>query len=135
MLAAKRVYLAVGGVLTVVVVLGGAALFFGILGRHPTLALDSFNAEYSTKDTRLDTCAVCHTTGRLLNLYGADVRRQFDSAMTSRKAKTEAEKIESFRLVIRAIEGRDTDGDGFSNLAEISARTFPGDPADRPGAP
>jgi hypothetical protein len=31
-----------------------------------------------------------------------------------------------------AIEGKDSDGDGFSNIDEIKALTFPGDPNDNP---
>jgi hypothetical protein len=30
------------------------------------------------------------------------------------------------------IEGQDSDGDGFTNLEEINALTFPGDPTDYP---
>jgi hypothetical protein len=31
-----------------------------------------------------------------------------------------------------AVEPLDSDGDGFSNIDEIKALTFPGDPADNP---
>ena len=31
-----------------------------------------------------------------------------------------------------AVEGKDSDGDGFTNIDEIKAGTFPGDPKDNP---
>lgn len=57
--------------------------------------------------TRLDSCSLCHTSGSSLDSYGQAYRssgRNFAS-----------------------IEAQDSDGDGFSNLAELNALTFPGD--------
>jgi hypothetical protein len=69
--------------------------------------------------TRIDSCFLCHT-GSIpgLNPYGAAY-------------KANGRKVAAFAL----IESADSDGDGASNLAEIMALTFPGDPADVPAAP
>src|SRR3990172_10074439 len=63
--------------------------------------------------TRLDDCLLCHPAGsHQVNPYGRDYSRN--------------------RGDFGAIEGLDSDGDGFTNLAEILALTFPGDPHDMP---
>ena len=69
--------------------------------------------------TRLDTCILCHTdgSGTNLNSYGADYR---DSGRN----------LTAFGL----IEAVDSDGDTFTNLAEINELTFPGNASDMPGA-
>ncbi len=77
--------------------------------------LDSFNAQYGTTNTRLNTCGLCHIDpagGGARNPYGIDYANNGHS--------------------FTAIEGNDADGDGFTNLAEINALTFPGDPKDFP---
>ncbi|WMW22971.1 PGF-CTERM sorting domain-containing protein [Methanolobus mangrovi] len=73
--------------------------------------LSSFNNYYDTGDTRLDSCVICHTgpNGGSLNSYGRASGGNFVS-----------------------IEDRDSDGDGFSNIDEINALTFPGDANDFP---
>lgn len=78
--------------------------------------LSEFNSRYKTSRSRLDTCSTCHSSstpsGENLNPYGADfagANRDFG-----------------------AIEGKDSDGDGFSNIDEIKAETFPGDPNENP---
>ena len=126
----KRPVFIGGAILALAIALIGPALFFGLIGEHPTMALGVFNEEYSTASTRLDTCRVC----RLLNPYGEDVISPFDGAMTSAGTDTEAEKIQLFRSVLKEVQAIDSDGDGHSNGAEIRARTFPGDPKDRPTA-
>jgi hypothetical protein len=79
--------------------------------------LADFNKKYGTQGTRLDSCDTCHTTSQdadHLNPYGADVRKaNFDFG---------------------AIEGVDSDGDGFTNIDEIKATTFPGNPNDNPNS-
>jgi len=67
------------------------------------------------EDTRLDSCTLCHTSGSSLNSYG----RAYDSAGSDRSALTE-------------IENRDSDGDGFTNIVEIKALTFPGNSSSKP---
>lgn len=76
--------------------------------------LNPFNAKYNTSGTRLDTCKVCHTTGANLNLYGMDMSNQ---------TGTIEQRLANIELL-------DSDGDGFSNIDEITSLTFPGDFAD-----
>lgn len=76
--------------------------------------LDQLNARYATAGSPLDTCRVCHgPSGPPLNPYG----------------NAYAAAGHNFA----AIESRDSDQDGFANLVEIDARTFPGNPRSNPG--
>jgi hypothetical protein len=66
----------------------------------------------------IDTCALCHTSAPQLNPYGAAYKaggRGVASSLTN-------------------IQNQDSDGDGFTNLQEINASTFPGDPNSHPAA-
>lgn len=66
--------------------------------------------------TSLDSCSLCHTSSiPALNSYGS-------AFATNGRSFT-------------AIENLDSDGDGFSNIAEIRALSLPGDPNSRPAAP
>lgn len=127
----NRLYLIVTLLTAVGIGVGGVALFGGALSRHPTVALDTFNSVYETKGTKLDTCRTCHTSGRLLNSYGNDAKREF-SIMKVSDSQTEEEPIAAFVEALKAIEPIDSDGDGYSNAEEITARTFPGNPSDYP---
>lgn len=127
----KLPYVIVALLIAVSIVVGGVALFGGAFSRHPTVALDTFNSVYGTKGTKLDTCSTCHTSGRLLNSYGNDAKRKF-SIMKASDSQTEEAQIVAFVEALKAIEPIDSDGDGFSNSEEITARTFPGDPSDHP---
>nr|WP_321498299.1 hypothetical protein [uncultured Methanolobus sp.] len=75
--------------------------------------LTSFNQHYNTGGTVLDTCDVCHSgpNGGSLDPYG---------------------RAYSYTRSFTGIEGKDSDGDGFTNLEEINALTFPGDSGDHP---
>jgi len=71
-----------------------------------------FNNRYGTAGSAIDQCSLCHTTAPSLNPYGtAFLNSGYDFA---------------------AIESLDSDSDGFTNIAEITARTFPGDPNSKP---
>ncbi|WP_321418221.1 hypothetical protein [uncultured Methanomethylovorans sp.] len=74
----------------------------------------AFKEKYNTSGTKLDTCNTCHTSGggSPRNLYGLAF---FDSGHD-----------------FIAIETLDSDNDGFTNIAEINALTFPGDANDNP---
>jgi len=78
--------------------------------------LSEFNSRYKTSGSHLDTCSTCHASSspsrENLNPYGAD----FSAANHD----------------FGAIEAKDSDGDGFSNVDEIKAGTFPGDPNENP---
>jgi len=79
------------------------------------------------KVTTLGSCQWCHyitnygadsseaTLAKTLNLYGSDYKNNGRNA-----------------AAVVAIEIVDSDGDGFSNKAEISAIRYPGDPLDDP---
>jgi hypothetical protein len=72
--------------------------------------LTDFTATYGASAG--GSCLTCHTSGSTRNAYGS----AFGSA----------------NHVFAAIEGLDSDGDGFTNIAEINAGTFPGDAASHP---
>jgi hypothetical protein len=102
----------------------GVCFFMALSGfAHARPAyLGTFDAKYGTDGTRLDTCSLCHigNPGNVnLNPYG----QAFEAAPGFPND-----------AAFTAIEGADSDGDGFSNIDEINALTFPGDPADHPTA-
>ena len=75
--------------------------------------LTAFEAQYpAAAGSRIDSCNLCHTEVPALNPYGTAFAASGHE--------------------FAPIEGVDSDGDGFSNLAEIEALTFPGDPGDTP---
>jgi hypothetical protein len=78
--------------------------------------LNRFNQKYGTAGTRLDSCSTCHMSqsesARDVNRYGTDYAGADHDFAT--------------------VEPKDSDGDGVTNIDEIRARTFPGDPNDRP---
>ena len=130
----RRVYIAAVILVGVVLIaMLGAALYLGVWGSHPTIALDAFNGVYGTVDTRLDTCSTCHSFGRRTNVYGSDVKSGLREAIgDSSMQLTEAHVVEQFVASLKDVEELDSDGDGFSNMDEIAARTLPGDPDDHP---
>lgn len=76
--------------------------------------LSSFSQHYNTSGTRLDTCNLCHvsSSGGTFNPYGMAY-------------STNGRNFAS-------IETLDSDKDGFTNIEEIKALTFPGDANDHP---
>jgi hypothetical protein len=110
------------------------ALYLGVFSPHPQLALDTFNGVYGTAGTRLDTCNTCHTTGRSTNVYGTHLKSEFSRVKYFLRDESliKDHKLDTFRAGLRDIDELDSDNDGYSNLAEIGARTFPGDPKDHP---
>lgn len=91
------------------VVIGGPAW------ARPDYLTDFGNTYPAANGSRIDACGLCHGTIPQLNPYGAAFR---DAG-----------------LAFMPIEAHDSDGDGVSNLDEINALTFPGDPADVPALP
>jgi hypothetical protein len=78
-----------------------------------------FNGTYGTDLTDLDTCKLCHPSYPLSharNSFGSDYARDTLGNHTFNQA----------------LEDWDSDEDGFTNIQEIRALTFPGDPASKP---
>ena len=77
--------------------------------------LNAFNQRYGTSGGKLDSCLTCHQSQAAakdnLNPYGTD----FAGASHD----------------FGAIEPKDSDGDGVTNIDEIKKGTFPGNPADK----
>ena len=82
--------------------------------------LSSIVAKYPIlSGSSLQTCDLCHTASvPNLNPFGAAY-------------KTNGRNNAAFG----AIENLDSDGDGFTNIQEINALTFPGNPASHPAVP
>jgi hypothetical protein len=75
------------------------------LGKYPTIS-----------GSAIGSCSLCHTGSvPALNPYGAAY-------------KTAGRNVAAFAV----IENLDSDGDGFTNIVEINAHTFPGDPNSHP---
>jgi hypothetical protein len=138
-----------------VCMLGGPGDVQGAYSAHQNdTDVNSFLAVYpSAKSTKLDDCALCHpgspngksgscdychTTYKLqpphgpipLNSYGQDYKSHggHPANPASSTARDQANQD-----ALRAIESINSDGDSYSNLAEIRAFTFPGDNRDYPG--
>ncbi|WDT70516.1 MAG: JDVT-CTERM domain-containing protein [Candidatus Manganitrophus sp.] len=78
--------------------------------------LNLFNTNYGTAGTRLNTCTLCHTASPpTLNPYGSAYKAEGRNNPAS----------------FGTIESSDSDGDLWTNLEEINARTFPGNAADK----
>jgi hypothetical protein len=77
--------------------------------------LSSFESTYSAAvGSSIDTCTLCHTSS------SGGSRNSYGSAYASNGYS------------FKAIESLDSDGDGFTNLAEIKALTFPGSASSKP---
>ncbi len=107
----KRVRVVIG----ITVVLFTTALLAGYNIVNATSSyLSQFNSRYSASGTALNTCSVCHTSAPATNPYGTAFRSNSHNFAT--------------------IEPLDSDGDSYTNIVEINARTFPGDAASRPAS-
>jgi len=99
-----------------------AALAVGFAGVAQARSgyLSTFDSKYGTSGTKLDSCDTCHVPGgKTRNPYGLTV--EANGAATNISA------------ALTASEPVDSDGDTYSNITEINARTFPGDASDKPG--
>src|SRR3990170_2985918 len=79
----------------------------------------AFNTKYGTGGSKLDSCSTCHLPGDTSswNPYGQAVKDNIGLGIDA---------------ALAAVEPLDSDGDGASNIAEINARTWPGDASDFP---
>lgn len=98
----------------------GTILIPTIAWAYPGMVKD-FNAHYKVeKASELGkaNCAVCHVkkSGGPLNKYGLDL-------------KAAGVKTKITPAALKAVENKDSDGDGINNITEIKNGTNPGDPA------
>jgi hypothetical protein len=103
------------------------------------------NAYPFTKSTKLDDCSVCHPGGNITQGGKTSYYGSCDYCHISYGLQPPHGQIplngygQAYKLAGRnqqallSIEKLDSDGDSYSNLAEIQALFFPGDPKDHPG--
>jgi hypothetical protein len=99
----------------------------------------------SAAGTKLDSCALCHSGGRYPSggqavtvgscqwchyAYGYDAHGNIDETLNPYGLAYKSTGRSAPAL--KAIEGLDSDGDGYPNKFEISTLRFPGDGADDP---
>jgi hypothetical protein len=107
-------------ILTVSVVALTLVLGFTVIALADSGALADFNAQYP-KNKYANNCNICHKgSPPARNPYGTDLV----------KAGATAGNISAATFL--AVEGLDSDGDGATNIAEINAGTWPGDPKSKP---
>jgi len=103
------------------IVLVATIVLFTRLTTASALQSDQANVENTYPamvGSRIDTCSLCHLgSPPALNSYGSDYLSHGRNAAAA-----------------AAIAGLDSDGDGFTNLQEIQALTFPGNASDFPAA-
>lgn len=83
----------------------------------------AWTAMYNVAGTPLDACISCHNPHSMdvYNPYGRDIYNEILAGFDAYQALANVEPV-------------DSDGDGFSNIAEINALTFPGDPNSFPAS-
>jgi hypothetical protein len=124
------------------------------VGHENDLDITNFIRRYpNAAGTRLDDCQTCHRAG----VAGTDTEREFspcgychllqypnpkyqtgvpaDYTSTLNAFGIAYEKAGRTFEALAGIGKLDSDGDGFSNEAEIAASRYPGDAASRPGQP
>ena len=84
--------------------------------RSPSVKFALASLRYST---RIGVCKVCHAGVPALNPYGSDFGDAHSGGTTVGQA-------------LGMIKSLDSDGDGFSNLAEIRKGTWPGKATSHP---
>jgi mono/diheme cytochrome c family protein len=105
-------------------VLAATAALLAVMAEPPAQAKSRFLSEFgqvypAAAASQLNGCLLCHTSpnpsgdNKARNPYGDDWEEVGDGDF-------------------RAIESRDSDRDGFTNLQEIQALSFPGDPSSTP---
>ena len=107
-------------IFAVLVVALTLVLVFAVIASANNGALADFDAQYPLNSFG-GSCNICHTTVPTRNPYGRALANNGGTAGNIPPA------------TFVAVEGLDSDGDGFTNIEEINAGTFPGNPASRPG--
>ncbi len=106
--------------------------------------VNNFLAAYPfAKSTKLDDCALCHKSGKIgSKFYGScDYCHQVygtqeshgDILATLNPYGLAYKNAGRDEQALIDIEGMNSDGDGYTNIQEIQALTFPGDGKDYPG--
>ncbi len=78
------------------------------------------------------SCQSCHTAAPELNSFGGDLQQSLRRYADYDRSPAAFQKY--LGSALKAIEGKDSDGDTFGNRQEIDAGTAPGDPYQYPGA-
>jgi len=122
------------------------------VGHEKDADMKAFIAAYpKAAGTRLDDCQTCHRSGP----RGTDAEREFspcsychlleypNARYKTGVPKSPADTLNAYgadflkagrtAAALAAIAGKDSDGDGAANAAEIAELRYPGDPASRPG--
>jgi hypothetical protein len=86
--------------------------------------LSQFNTMYGTSGTVLNTCGICH-----IDPAGGGSRNPYGSSFVNVPTHS-TDSAGAFKT----IEPIDSDADGYTNIAEINARTFPGDATSYPSS-
>jgi len=97
------------------------------------------------KGTKLDNCALCHSGGQVVSgtktvtygscqwchyKYGLDASGDIDATLN--QYGKDYRDYGRNEAALTAIEELDSDGDGYTNIVEIVANTYPGDNNDDP---
>ncbi len=125
-----------------------AACFSAYVGhegeRDSKVLLSAYKA---IKGTALDDCGACHKSGKVPDPQKPGAKKDSNSCDYCHAIMMEAKKPAKLTLnrygadfmaagrnaaALRSIEKKDSDGDGYSNIAEIKALTQPGVPTDVP---
>ncbi len=101
--------------------------------------MDGFNRKYDTSRTRLDTCGLCHTSGKPQKpacdeaCHNGKPVKLKDSNLNPYGIKMKDNlNVDGMDKAFEILENLDSDKDGFSNIIEIHNLTFPGDKKDNP---
>jgi len=116
------------------VAVSGFSTRAGAMPVGPSVFCDTYDeSETSLCSSGLPDCTLCHTNPPIHNAYGAAV----SAALLPGEPRplTVAAYTAGLPDALAAVENDDSDGDGYSNLEEIAAGSFPGDPASNPGGP
>jgi hypothetical protein len=130
-----------------IIILMNAAIVFAAYHHEGEKDADKFLTAHPDKaGTKLDHCALCHGGGEYENkgqmvtlgscqwchyTYGYDGAGEIEDTMNEygiayKNAGRNA-------AAVTAIDGADSDGDGYTNIQEIDEETFPGNSTDHPG--
>ena len=85
-----------------------------------------------TRGTRLSSCLVCHTGADPTHVVAQQQRNPFGVNFQN---NTNHFVGRNPALALQQIQSFDSDGDGYANITEINALTFPGNAGDFPSGP